>query len=390
MAIRKRGKQGLYHAYFRGLDERPDGALVAVTREVCLHTSDPVTAAALDQQLREREKRHRAELRARAFARQLMEPDASAPVSAPIVSHNARARRLRLTDALDVAAKYGSVGQTLRVVWGKFARDCGATYMDEITPQRVHAYLSGYERGKTYNNVRGCINRVYVLTRMESGVDVSPADAVPTRRNDSRHQRELTEDEFVRLYNTAPEPWHTAVLIGWHTGMREEDVFSLRWDQIVNGNIEKLPGKTAAYGRSVRIPIHWQLQQALDLLPHVGPYLFSAWCPDGRVRASQRDTWRDLRRKLGIESNAFGLAKFNSLRNNAATRFDENAVPRHATQGVLGHTSERMTNLYSHDLKSAQKILDLPPAPVTVFAPDPAASSNPAKRKTTQNDITAS
>ena len=389
MALRKRGKSDYYYSYYRGLDERPDGTLVAVMREVCLHTSDATTAAALDHQLREREAARRASLRARAFARQLLDGGTDAP-AAPEIAHEHRRPRLRLADALDVAAKYGSVGQTLRVVWGKFARECGARYMDEITPQRVHAYLSGYERGKTYNNVRGCINRVYVLTRMESGVDVSPADAVPTRRNDSRHQRELTEDEFVRLYNTAPEPWHTAVLIGWHTGMREEDVFSLRWDQIVNGNIEKLPGKTAAYGRSVQIPIHWQLQQALDLLPHVGPYLFSAWCPDGRVRASQRDTWRDLRRKLGIESNAFGLAKFNSLRNNAATRFDENAVPRHATQGVLGHASERMTNLYSHDLKSAQKILDLPPAPVTVFAPDPATPSNPAKRKTTQNNTSPS
>ena len=60
MAIRKRGKSGLYHAYFRGLDERPDGSLIMVTRAVCLHTSDAVTAAALDQQLREREKKHSA------------------------------------------------------------------------------------------------------------------------------------------------------------------------------------------------------------------------------------------------------------------------------------------------------------------------------------------
>ena len=48
MAIRKRGKQGLYCAYFRGLDERPDGTLVMVKREVNLHTSDAKTAAALD------------------------------------------------------------------------------------------------------------------------------------------------------------------------------------------------------------------------------------------------------------------------------------------------------------------------------------------------------
>ena len=176
MAIHKRGKQGFYSAYFRGLDERPDGTLVAVRREVNLHTSDARTAAALDMQLREREAKHRAELRARAFARQLMAPDVSMPVSAVTPARNERPRRLRLADALACAAKYGDVGDTARKVWTKFARSIDAVYMDQVTAEEIHDYLRQYARGHTANNVRGVIGRIFKLTRMDSGRSGSAAE----------------------------------------------------------------------------------------------------------------------------------------------------------------------------------------------------------------------
>lgn len=366
MAIRKRGKQGLYHAYFRGLDERPDGALVAVTREVCLHTSDPVTAAALDQQLREREKRHRAELRARAFARQLMEPDASVPVSAPDVAHNARARRLRLDDALDAAARYADVSPTAAQLWRRFARSVHVAYLDEITPEMVHDYLSQYERGKTWNQNKWAVGRIMKLTRMESGVTVSPVDLILSRRNESRHQRPITEQEFVRLYEAAPEPWATAVLIGWHTGLRQRDVAALRWDQITDGTILTTPGKTSRFGRAVQIPVHPQLESALADLPRVSDYILGAWWPSGRVTNSSRAQFGELLESLGITSNQDGIVNFNSLRDSLATRCDEADIPRHATRGILGHTSDQTTDLYSHDLATARRIRELPAPAITL------------------------
>lgn len=360
MAIRKRGKLGYYSSYFRGLDERPDGSLVAVTREVCLHTSDPVTAAALDQQLREREKRHRAELRARAFARQLMEPDASAPVSAPIVSHNARARRLRLTDALDAAAKYADVSPTAARIWRRFARSVSVQYMDQLTPQIIHAYLDQYEHGKTYNQRRWAIGRICALTRMESGLDQSPVTVIPSRRNDSRHQRPITEPEFVRLYQAAPEPWHTAVLIAWHTGLRERDVAALRWDQIRDGVILTTPGKTSRFGRSVQIPVHPQLASALAELPHVSEFVLGAWLRRGEVQSQHRRQFAALLSSVGIASNQDGIVNFNSLRDSFVSRLDAAGIPRHAIRGMVGHTSDEMTDLYSHDLTTARRILELP------------------------------
>ena len=360
MAIHKRGKQGCFSSYFWGLDERPDGALVRVRREVNLHTTDAITAAALDQRLREREARHRAELRARAFARQLMAPDASTPVSAVVPAKNARPHRLRLADALTAAAKYADVSPTAARIWRRFARSVLVDYMDQLTPQIVHAYLARYEHGKTYNQRRWAIGRICALTRMESGLEQSPVDVIPSRRNDSRHQRPITEQEFVRLYRAAPEPWHTAVLIAWHTGLRERDVAALRWDQIREGSILTTPGKTARFGRSVRIPVHPQLAAALDELPHGSEYVLGAWLKRGQVQSQHRRQFAQILASAGIASNQDGIVNFNSLRDSFVSRLDAAGIPRHAIRGMVGHVSDETTDLYSHDLTTARRILDLP------------------------------
>lgn len=361
MAIRKRGKSGLYSAYWRGLDERPDGSLVMVQRQTCLYTDDLTTARALDRQLREREAKHRSALRARAFARQMLDDRPDAPPVHPIqpvVEH--RARRLRLDDALDAAAKYADVSPTAARIWRRFARSVQVQYMDELTPQMIHAYLDQYDHGKTYNQRRWAIGRICSLTRMESGLDQSPVDLIPSRRNDSRHQRPLSLDEFIRLYQTAAEPWRTAVLIAWHTGLRERDVAALRWSQIRDGVILTTPGKTARFGRSVRIPVHPQLAAALEALPHVSEFVLGAWLKSGQVQSQHRRQFAALLASAGISSNQDGIVNFNSLRDSFVSRLDAAGIPRHAIRGMVGHTSDEMTDLYSHDLTTARRILDLP------------------------------
>ena len=368
MAIHKRGKSGLYSAYWRGLDERPDGTLVTVRREVNLHTSDARIAVALDLQLREREAKRRAELRARAFARQLISPDVSMPVSAVTPAKNTRPRRLRLDCALDAVAKYADVGDTMRKLWTKFAREIGVEYMDQVTPEAVHAYLEQYARGHTANNVRGVIGRVFKLTRMDSGVTASPVDLVPRRKNDSEHQRPITEPEFLRLYAAAANPWRTALLIGWHTGLRENDVASLTWDKLALDFTRDAPiitpGKTARFNRAVQVPVHPQLAAALAALPRDNAFVLGHWWPKGVVRLRDRAILSALFKSCGVTSNASGLVKFNSLRDSFITRMDAAGIPRHAVRGMVGHVSDEMTDLYSHDLKTALRILDLPPLPL--------------------------
>lgn len=367
MAIRKRGKSGLYSAYWRGLDERPDGTLVMVQRQACLYTDDLATARALDRQLREREAKHRTALRARAFARQLLDDSPDAPpvrTPVPVVEH--RPRRLRLDSALDAAEKYAPISPTAAQLWRRFAKwaEPRACYMDELTPQMVHEYLSQYEKGKTSNQNRWAIGRICKLTRMDSGMTWSPADMIPSRRNDSHHQRPITEREFIRIYQAAPEPWRTACLIAWHTGLREIDVANLRWSEIMDDVIVHTPGKTARFGRAVRIPVHPQLAAALAEIPRVNEFVLGQWLPKGRIYPGERSKFSALLVSLGITDTPDGIVCFNSFRDSFATRMDAANIPRHATRGMLGHRADQTTDLYSHDIDTARRILDLPAPPL--------------------------
>jgi len=360
MALRRMKPGGPWYAYYKGLAERPDGTLRVVWHTVPLHTFDRSQAAAIDLTLRDRERENRARLRARAFARQLMEDGSTEPPTVAPATVDHRPKRLKISDALATAGLYGEIGYTAVKVWNKFARTLRVEYLDQVTPQMVHGYLAGYTRGHTANNVRGAINRIFSLTLLDSGLDRSPVEKIPTRRRDSEHQRPLSEEEFLRLYAAAPEPWRTALLIGWHTGLREADVFALCWSFIDGDTITTLPRKTARFGRSVQIPIHPQLAAALARLPRTNDYVLGQWSPAGHVTPSQRRALADLFASCGVLSDERGLVKFNSLRDSFITRLDAAGVPRHAIRGMVGHTTDDMTDLYSWDLDTARRIQQFP------------------------------
>ena len=153
--------------------------------------------------------------------------------------------------------------------------------------------------------------------------------------------------------------WKSASLIAWFTGLRQKDVFLLRWDQIDGDVLTTLPAKTARFGRAVRIPIHPQLAEALRKLPRRGDRVLGAWDYDPES-ISFRRLFGSLLRKLDIRDNLHGIVVFNSFRDSFITRCDAAGVPRHAIRGIVGHTEDNTTDLYSHDLTSARQVQQLP------------------------------
>ncbi|WP_176013623.1 tyrosine-type recombinase/integrase [Victivallis sp. Marseille-Q1083] len=364
MALRQRGKENFYHAYFRTIIALPDGRLKYATTTVNLGTSDLVTARALEADLLRKNKAARLHQRAKAPAIRL---DVAAGVrpAADIqtIHRERRKRRLKLADALAVAEKYKSLGETTEKRFRAFCKTVKLRYMDEVTPDIAFEYLCGKcpdtGNGKNFNNIKSALNAVFRLTLLDSGMDASPFAKIPNRSVCSRHQRPFTEDEFVRIYRSAPEPWKSAAMIAWFTGLREKDVFLLRWDQISGDVLTTLPAKTARFGRSVQIPIHPQLTAALAALPRVGDRVLGAW-PYEPESISFRRAFGDLLRKLKICDDASGFVAFNSLRDSFVTRCDAAGIPRHAVRGLVGHVSDRQTDLYSHDLTSARFVQRLP------------------------------
>lgn len=360
MALRKRGKKGFYHAYFRTVMSRPDGTLKYATRTVNLGTDDLLTARAMEAEIMQKNTAARLHQKATAHMIRLdIEAGIIPAEDMPVITRDKRRKRLKLTDALDCAEKYRKQGYSAVRIWNRFVRETQFKYMDEVTPQEAFQYLdTNCKSGKNFNNTKSALHTIFRLTLLESGLDDSPFNKIVNRKLDTVHQRPFTEDEFKKIYSAAPEPWKTASLIAWFTGLRKKDVFSLRWNLISDDVITTTPAKTARFGRSVQIPIHPQLAAVLNSMQRVTPEVLGAW---KLSRGQFNESFAALLNKLGITATEQGIVNFNSFRDSFVTRCDAAGIPRHAIRGIVGHVSDEQTDLYSHDLHTARMVQQLPP-----------------------------
>jgi integrase len=364
MALQKRGKKGYYSAYFRTVQARPDGSLKYATVTVNLGTADLRTARALEAELMAKNTAARLHQRAEAHMIRLDIAAGIRPAEdAPVITRDKRRKRLLLGDGIATAEKYREVSADTRKIWRRFVESVSCQYFDEVTPEVALSYLQDKygdpDKGKTFNNNRSALSGIFRFCLVDAGMSDNPFAVVPMRRFISEHQRPFSEEEFKRIHAAAKEPWKTAVLIAWHTGMRKETVFNLRWSNLDGDVITAMPGKTARFGRAVEIPLHPQVMQRLEQLPRVNDFVFGCF-KVSRTTKDFRYYFGELLDQLGIYSGPDGIVNFNCFRDSFITRCDEYNVPRHATRGIVGQVSDDTTDLYSHDLVSARKIQNLP------------------------------
>lgn len=367
MAIRQRGKNGYWHAYYQSVVSLPDGRLKYMRKTVNLGTSDLREARALEAELMRKNREARLHQRylahvARLERETVNEPGDPEPDLRPIREH--RRKRLKLADWRTAAEKYRELSNDSRMIFQRFVdRVVGVRYFDEVTPEVALAYLQenygGEGKGKSFNNNKTVCNTIFKLLLVDAGMTTSPFSMIPNRRHVSKHQRPFTEDEYRRICSVAPEPWKSACIFAWYTGMREETVFNARWDQIVGDVLTTMPGKTARYGREVQIPLHPEIMKRLAKLPRKNEFILGL-TREQRHGDEFHRAFGKILDAAGIERGDDDTVNFNCFRDSFITRCDENGVPRHATRGVAGQKSDQITDLYSHDLVSARRIQQLP------------------------------
>lgn len=276
---------------------------------------------------------------------------------------------IRLDAMFDAALQYRKLSRTHKVIFDRFVRECGKTYADQITPTIALEYLrekysSG--NGKSFNNSRTILNTIFRLCVIETGLNESPFARIMNMRIDNvQHHRPLTQDEFLKAFQAAVEPWKTASLIAWHTGARLETCKRIMRELLTSpaDSITIKPGKTSRFGRSVYIPIHAELRQWIDNILASGVD-WQSWTFKelrGNDRKGERKSYYVyLLNSLGIGDTEDGKASFHSLRSSFITRCDKAKIDRQVTRGVVGQVDDDTTDLYSYDQEGANAILTLP------------------------------
>lgn len=352
MAIRKQGRY--FHAYFVQW-ERDGTELRRRQVQRCLYTDDKLVARSLERRLMQEARINSEEAKAGAKIEAIV-------TGTPVKSVLSVPRRVKIANAIPRAEKYATIGATALRHWKRFEREIHLVYLDEVTPERALNYLEriGAE-GKNFNNIRSSLNGIFKLLLIDANLPESPFERIHTRKASTISQRPFTFEEYRRILEVAPSPWFEAVQIAWYTGLREKDVFSLKWSEIHGDLIQRLPAKTARYRREVVIPIHPKLDAVLRKIPRNGERVLGNWKYNPQYIGFRR-AFSEILKKAGIQSDEHGKVCFNSFRNSFVTRCDAAGIPRHAIRGVVGHVSDSMTDLYSHDTQTARLIQSLPDA----------------------------
>jgi integrase len=303
--------------------------------------------------------------------------------------------RIALQDAEDRRASAESMLSNIDTVWREFKRSpnapsCSAAnmknyegqwgrfaaWMKEHYPEAdrlraidrriVSAYASDLQDSvgpSTFNRHIGLLGLVWKVLADSHGLGASPWRSVRRKKPFVHGRRALTPAELQAVLEAAQEPYRGLILVGAYTGLRLGDAVTLKWDEIQDGRIVRVPSKGKKAGVPVIIPMHPIL--AAGLPDRKGEYVFHSIAKTYRKeRSSVAQAVGRIFRKAGIvtaggvvdgRKRAFCQAGYHSLRHTFVSLCRTANVPLAVVQAIVGHHSAVMTQYYTHIGEEAAK-----------------------------------
>lgn len=251
-----------------------------------------------------------------------------------------------------------------KAIWHKFLERTKEKYAADITPKIALQYLEKHYNkgnGKTYNNIKSALNTIFRCCLVEANLSQSPFAPIVNRRvTEINHHRNLTLDEFDRLFAIAPKQLQIAMMLSRWTTQRLETVTRMTPAMF---DFEKLvflidPGKNKRFDEWVCCPILPELEE------YIRPIL--AECTDKqRPIVKQISDWKNhnytvkfsrMVKELEIPSTYGATASFHSIRGTAITWYKEHGVRGDELHSITGHDSTDVEDIYARDIASLSKI----------------------------------
>lgn len=248
----------------------------------------------------------------------------------------------------------------------------GNVPVKELTQQRIEKFLAdrmkaateeGGEKprrrfGAAARNRHLAMLNAMVNKGIEWGmVAENPAAKIERLRENGARTRFLDQEEIKRLLEAATDEFRPIVITALHTGMRRGEILNLKWEDVDTAgrvlNVRESKSKTRA------IPIDETLYGALKVLPSrfQKGYVFPSPVKSGYKRVEFKGQFHGAVERAKLEN-----VRFHDTRHSFASHLVMNGVDLKTVQELLGHTTTRMTERYSHlspDHKArAVKILD--------------------------------
>ena len=222
-------------------------------------------------------------------------------------------------------------------------------YLDEVTPLMIQKCLAWRLRSRnsksTANRYLALLKKMFSLAIDEGYLETNPAAKIKkSSEKDLLKERVLTEDEEVRLKSASYPVLRSIINVAVHTGMRLQEILSLRWAQ-VNFAEMMLTAERTKSGKPRTIPLNAALHDELLRLRSLdgqSPYVFPN-SKTGKPLTTVKTAFVATCRRAGIA----GL-RFHDLRHTFGSRLVERGADIETVRSLLGHASIVVTQRYVH------------------------------------------
>jgi len=222
-------------------------------------------------------------------------------------------------------------------------------YLDEVTPLMIQKCLAWRLRSRnsksTANRYLALLKKMFSLAIDEGYLETNPAAKIKkSSEKDLLKERVLTEDEEVRLKSASYPVLRSIINVAVHTGMRLQEILSLRWAQ-VNFAEMMLTAERTKSGKPRTIPLNAALHDELLRLRSLdgqSPYVFPN-SKTGKPLTTVKTAFVATCRRAGIA----GL-RFHDLRHTFGSRLVEKGADIETVRSLLGHASIVVTQRYVH------------------------------------------
>jgi integrase len=229
--------------------------------------------------------------------------------------------------------------------------------LQDITPELVDRYRAARCEEKprpspaSVNREISALKSICRLAVRYKRIKEDPTAGLEKFEEPRGKDRILTDEETGRLVAAAGGVLRPFLIIALNTGMRRNEILSLKWTNINLGKkLITIEAENSKSRKSRVIPMNAPVLEALRSMPRGSAFVFF----NSETGASIRDvktSFRTACRKAKIT----GLT-IHSLRHSAATRMIEAGVDIVTVSKILGHASLEMTLRYAHPRFEAMQL----------------------------------
>lgn len=232
------------------------------------------------------------------------------------------------------------------------------TYLSKIGPEMVERYKAKRIKGvspATVNReialIKTMLNKAVTWARLP--VNPIAGKAVGKLKEKNTRERILSFDETSRLINAAVPRLRPILIIALNTGMRRNEILSLKWDNL-NEPERYIFIEDSKTGKSRKVPMNEQVISAFNGLSKINDQLVF-YNPE--TKASLKDI-KTAFRSTCVRAKIKGL-RLHDLRHTFAWRYMEAGGDIVSLSKILGHSSIQMTMRYCNATpEHMQKIVD--------------------------------